>query len=93
MGIPVIFRKNKLQKFIQEISRRKFIASFKRDLSKAVLNLFLLAVHVDKSAVKYENMSSKYTHIDLSFIDNIFGADLADMQLIGKINKGIRFLC
>ena len=92
MGIPVIFRKNKLQKFIQEISRRKFIASFKRDLSKAVLNLFLLAVHVDKSAVKYENMSSKYTHIDSSFIDNIFGADFADMQLISKINQGICFL-
>ena len=24
--------------------------------------------------------------------DNIWGADLADMQLIGKFNKGIRFL-
>ena len=27
-----------------------------------------------------------------SFKDNIWGADLADMQLISKINKGIRFL-
>ena len=27
-----------------------------------------------------------------SFIDNISGADLADMQLISKLNKGIRFL-
>ena len=27
-----------------------------------------------------------------SFIDNIWGADLADMQLICKFNKGIRFL-
>ena len=26
------------------------------------------------------------------FIDNIWGADLADMQLIGKYSKGIRFL-
>ena len=26
------------------------------------------------------------------FIDNIWGADLADMQLIIKFNKGIRFL-
>ena len=25
------------------------------------------------------------------FIDNIRGADLADMQLISKFNKGIRF--
>ena len=27
-----------------------------------------------------------------SFIDNVWGADLADMQLISKFNKGIRFL-
>ena len=27
-----------------------------------------------------------------SFIDNIWGANLADMQLISKFNKGIRFL-
>ena len=27
-----------------------------------------------------------------SFKDNIWGADLADMQLISKFNKGIRFL-
>ena len=26
------------------------------------------------------------------FKDNIWGADLADMQLISKFNKGIRFL-
>ena len=26
------------------------------------------------------------------FIDNIWGADLADMQLISTFNKGIRFL-
>ena len=26
------------------------------------------------------------------FIDNIWGADLADMQSISKFNKGIRFL-
>ena len=27
-----------------------------------------------------------------SFIDNIQGSDLADMQLLSKFNKGIRFL-
>ena len=27
-----------------------------------------------------------------SFVDNIWGADLADMPLISKFNKGIRFL-
>ena len=28
----------------------------------------------------------------LSFRDNIWGADLADMQLLSKFNKGFRFL-
>ena len=27
-----------------------------------------------------------------SFKDNVWGADLADMQLISKFNKGFRFL-
>ena len=27
-----------------------------------------------------------------SFIDNIWGADLADIQLISKLNKGFRYL-
>ena len=30
--------------------------------------------------------------VHLPFIDNISGADIADMQLISKLNKGIRFL-
>ena len=28
----------------------------------------------------------------LSFIDNLWGADLADIQLKSKVNNGIRFL-
>ena len=27
------------------------------------------------------------------FKDNIWGSDLADMQLISKFNKGFRFIC
>ena len=27
-----------------------------------------------------------------AFIDNIWGTDLADMQLISKLNKGFRYL-
>ena len=30
--------------------------------------------------------------VHLPFIDNICGADLVDMQLISKFNKGIHFL-
>ena len=34
----------------------------------------------------------KKTKVYSGFKDNIWGADLADMQLIGKFNKGFRFL-
>ena len=61
----------------------------------------------NKSAVKNENMSNKELAEELhksiirkfkkrkvcsSFIDNIWDDDIADMQLIWKFNKGIRFL-
>ena len=61
----------------------------------------------NKFAVKNENMSNKELAEELhkpiirklkkrkvhsSFIDNIWGADLSDMQLISKLNKGIGFL-
>ena len=61
----------------------------------------------NKSAIQYENISnielSEELHkpisrkfekrkVHLSFIDNIWGVDLADMQLMGKFNKGICFL-
>ena len=57
-------------------------------------------------AVKNENISnkelaeelhrpiirkSKKRKVHSPFIDNIWGADLADMQLISKFNKGFRF--
>ena len=38
----------------------------------------------------YYNFLKKKVHSP--FIDNIWGADLADMQLISKYNKGFRFL-
>ena len=61
----------------------------------------------NKSAVKNENMSNKELAEELhksiirkfkkrkvcsSFIDNTWDDDIADMQLIWKFNKGIRFL-
>ena len=61
----------------------------------------------NKFAVKSENMSNKELPEELhkpiirklrkrkvhsSFIDSIWGADLSDMQLISKLNKGIGFL-
>ena len=59
------------------------------------------------SGIKNENISKKELAEELHkpnirkfkkikvhspFIDNIWSADLADMQLISKFNKGIRFL-
>ena len=59
------------------------------------------------SGIKNENISNKQLAEELHkpiirkfkkrkvhspFIDNIWGADLADMQLIHKFNKGFRFL-
>ena len=37
-------------------------------------------------------MNFKKRKVHSPFIDNSWGADLPDMQLISKFNKGIRFL-
>ena len=65
------------------------------------------ATLANKSAIKNENISNKELEEELHkpiirnfnkrkvqspFIDNICGADLADMQLVSKSNKGFRFL-
>ena len=34
----------------------------------------------------------KKRKVDSTFIDNIWGVDVADMQLISKFNKGLSFL-
>ena len=62
----------------------------------------------NKTAIKNENISNKELAEELqetiikisrkkirsSFINNTWGADLADMQLTNKFDKGIRFwLC
>ena len=46
-----------------------------------------LAHELHKPIIK-KNLKKVYS----SFRDNIWGADLADMQLISKFDKGIRFL-
>ena len=42
----------------------------------------------------YKPIIEKFKKIKVQspFIDNIWGADLADMELISKYNKGFRFL-
>ena len=75
------------------------------DLLQWFIN-FLIKKSSDRD-IKTENVSNKKLAEELhkpitrkfkkrkvhsSFIDNIWGDDLADMQLISKFNKGIRFL-
>ena len=65
------------------------------------------ATHSNSSAIKNESMSNKQLAEELhepiickfekgkvhsAFTDNVWGTDLADIQLISKFNKGIRFL-
>ena len=47
-----------------------------------------LAKEVHKPIIRKFNKRTVYS----GFKDNIWGADLADMQLISKFNKGFRFL-
>ena len=54
------------------------------ELHKSILRKFKKRkVHLTKS---------KKRKVHSSFTDNIWGVDLADMELISKFNKGIRFL-
>ena len=79
--------------------------AYQRSLASMVI-IFLI-INCFDSGIKNENISNKalaeelHKHIIRKlkkrkvhslFIDNIWGADLADMQLISKFNKGIRFL-
>ena len=52
------------------------------------LNNEILAEELHKPIIKNFKRRKVYS----SFKDNIWGADLADMSLISKFNKGIRYL-
>ena len=45
-----------------------------------------------KSIPQNEQLAEEKKVVYSAFKDNIWGADLADMQLISKFNKGFRFL-
>ena len=78
---------------------------YQRDLASMINNFFDNKTF--GSGIKNESISNKDLAEELlkpiirkfkkrkvhsPFIDNVWGADLADMQLISKFNKGIRFL-
>ena len=66
---------------------------FDKNLKGSVVNIPLefneqLAKELHKAIIR----KLKKTKVYSAFKDNIWGADLADMQLIRKFNKGLRFL-
>ena len=87
------------------IAKRLKYDGYQRALALMVYNI--LNKKTSGSGIKNENMSGqqlvekllkgiirkfKKRKVHSTFIDNIWDADLADMQLISKFNKGIRFL-
>ena len=88
-----------------DIAKNPKYDGYQRGLASMVYKFFDKKTSV--SGVKNENISNKELAEELQkpiirnlkkrkihshFIDNIWGADLADMQLISKFNKGFRFL-
>ena len=52
-----------------------------------------LKMKISKILEYYQNIRNfKKRKVHSTFIDNIWGADLADMQLVSKFNEGFRFL-
>ena len=56
--------------------------------AKLILQNEQLADELRKKKVWYSKKRKVYS----AFKDNTWGADLADMQLLSKYNKGVRFL-
>ena len=67
-------------KFFDKKSQRSGLASNKENVQ--------LATELHKPIIKKFNKGKVYS----SFKDNIWGVDLADMQVLSKFNKGFRFL-
>ena len=57
-------------------------------LGKGIKNNTILAEELHKSAIKKINKREVYSQ----FKDNIWGVDLADMRLLSKQNKSIKYL-
>ena len=68
-------------KFFDKKSQGKGLANNKENVQ--------LANELHKPIIKKFNKRKVYS----SFEENIWGVDLADMQLLSKFNKGFRFLC
>ena len=64
----------------------------KKASGSGIKNQSMSSKELTKQLHKLVIRKFKKRKVQSSFIDNIWGADLADMQLISKFNKEIRFL-
>ena len=64
----------------------------KNEIKQNVCPLDLAMQHLAEESHKPIIRKFKKRKVYSSFKDNIWGADLADMQLMSKFNKGFRFL-
>ena len=64
----------------------------KKTASSAAKNAIIQNKELAKELQKPTIRKLEKREVHSSFIDNIWGADLTDMQLLSKFNKGICFL-
>ena len=64
----------------------------KKTCGSGIKNEYISSKELVEEFYKPIIRKSKKRKVHSSFMDNIWGTDLADMQLISKFKKGIRFL-
>ena len=64
----------------------------KKTLGGAIKNEIMQNKELSEELQKWIIKKFEKRKVNSSFIDNIWGAYQADMQLVSKFNKGIRFL-
>ena len=78
---------------VYKFFEKKFVSLADKSASGgAIKNEFMSNKELGEKLHKPVTKKFKKRKIYSSFINNIWGADLADMELISKFNKGIRFL-
>ena len=78
---------------INRVLLQWFINFLTKKLLAAVLKMkILLAMNQRKNYINQLLENLKKRKVQSPFIDNIWGTDLADMQLISKFNNGLRIL-
>ena len=84
----------RLLKKSASLARSKILATQDKSASgSGIKNEYISNKELSEDLLKPIIRKCKKRQLHSPFIDNIWVADLADMQLISKFNKGFRFLC